>query len=160
MKVKCNRAALHEAVQLASSIVPSRTPKPILQCAMLSADSDKLTVTATDNEITIKYTLQQVQIDETGEVVIPAARLAAILHETSDETVDLEVSESNLQVTSQDITLSAGTGQGVLQAASPFLPWTITPGGSQEFEIQMSVPGGTDTVLLDVLRFAFEIEGL
>lgn len=68
--------------------------------------------------------------------------------------------ESNLQVTSQDITLSAGTGQGVLQAASPFLPWTITPGGSQEFEIQLSVPGGTDTVLLDVLRFAFEIEGL
>jgi hypothetical protein len=32
MKVKFNRAALQEALNLVGSIIPSRTPKPILQC--------------------------------------------------------------------------------------------------------------------------------
>jgi len=68
--------------------------------------------------------------------------------------------ESNLVVTLNDTHLSAGTGEGVLQAASPLLPWTISPGASQEFEIQFTVPRDTDTVLLDILGFAFEIEGL
>ena len=68
--------------------------------------------------------------------------------------------ESNLEVTSNDMNLSAGTGKGSLLAASPPLSWTIGPDASQEFEIQFTVPQGTDTVLLDILRFAFEIEGL
>jgi hypothetical protein len=68
--------------------------------------------------------------------------------------------ESNLAVTVNDTHLSAGTGEGVLQAASPLLPWTISPGASQEFEIQFTVPRDTDTVLLDILGFAFEIDGL
>ena len=68
--------------------------------------------------------------------------------------------ELNLEVTANDMHLSAGTGEGVLQAASPPLSWTIAPGASQEFEIQFTIPQDTDTVLLDILRFAFEIEGL
>ncbi len=68
--------------------------------------------------------------------------------------------ESNLSVTINDTHLSAGTGEGVLQAASPLLPWTIPPGASQEFEIQYTIPQNTDTVLLDILGFAFEIDGI
>jgi hypothetical protein len=68
--------------------------------------------------------------------------------------------ESNLEVTANDMHLSAGTGEGVLQAASPLLPWVIIPGASQDFEIQFTAPSDTDTALLDILRFAFEIEGL
>jgi hypothetical protein len=68
--------------------------------------------------------------------------------------------ESHLEVNANDMNLSAATGEGVLQAASPLLPWTIGAGASQEFEIQFTVPRDTDTVLLDILRFAFEIEGL
>jgi hypothetical protein len=68
--------------------------------------------------------------------------------------------ESSLEVTANDLTLSAGTGTGVLQAASPPLAWTIGAGASQEFEIQFTVPPDTDTVLVDILRFAYEIDGL
>ncbi|KPK75755.1 MAG: hypothetical protein AMJ79_09890 [Phycisphaerae bacterium SM23_30] len=104
MKVTCNRAALHEAIQLASSIVPSRTPKPVLQCAKLDFDQQekKLTVLATDNEISIKYTVPQVQVLSSGSAVVPAERLAAILHETTDETVDLEVTGTTCQICGKD----------------------------------------------------------
>jgi len=104
MKVTCNRAALYEAVQLASSIVPSRTPKPVLQCAKLEADQQEntLTVLATDNEIAIKYAVPQVQVVKSGMSVVPADRLAGILHETIDETVEIEVDDSTCQICGKD----------------------------------------------------------
>ena len=102
MNVKCSRAALFEALQLASSIVPSRTPKPILQCARLLAAEQKLTVTATDGEITIKYLVPQVQIAVEGASVVPADRIASILRESADETVDLEVTDATLSVIGRD----------------------------------------------------------
>ncbi len=104
MNIKCNRAALYEAVQLASSIVPARTPKPILQCAKIQADKQdqKLTVTATDNEITVKYVVPQVQVNAEGAAVVPADKMTSILHESADETVDLEVTDSTCQVVGKD----------------------------------------------------------
>jgi len=100
MKIKCNRAALHEAVQLASSIVLMRTPKPILQCARIDADQDNqsLTVMATDNDITITYVIKQVQIESAGCTVIPADRIAGILHESKDDTVELRVENATCHV--------------------------------------------------------------
>ncbi len=91
MKLQCNRAALYEAVQLASSIVPSRTTKPILSCALFKADQadQTLTVIATDNEMTIKSMVEQVQIETEGDMVLPAARLASILFECSEENLEL-----------------------------------------------------------------------
>lgn len=104
MKVNCNRAALCEALQLAASIVPSRTPKPILQCAKLEANlkEKKLTLTATDNEITICYHIPQVEIIQAGATVAPADRLTAILRESSDDTILLEVQESTCQIIGKD----------------------------------------------------------
>ena len=104
MDVKCNRAALSEAVQLASSIVPNRTPKPILQCAKFAAaaDTQDLTVTATDGEILLKYIVPQIQITEPGAIVVPADRMAAILRENNDQTVQLRATEGTTEVIGSD----------------------------------------------------------
>ncbi len=102
MNVKCNRVALFEALQLAASIVPSRTPKPILQCAKLQTADGHLIVTATDNEITIHYHVRQVESVKEGATVVPADRLTAILRESSDDVVHLEVEEAICQVIGKD----------------------------------------------------------
>ncbi len=104
MKIKCNRMALYEALQLASSIVPVRTPKPILQCARIQADqeNEQVIVMATDNEITIQYTIAQVQIEEGGCMVVPADRMASILHESKDETIELELTDATCQIYGSD----------------------------------------------------------
>ncbi|MBI9016072.1 MAG: DNA polymerase III subunit beta [Phycisphaerae bacterium] len=104
MKLKCSRSALNEAIQLASSIVPTRTPKPVLQCAKLVADQENqsLRVIATDNEVTIDYTLSGVLVEVGGTMVLPADRMGRILHETKDENIDLELIESTCHVTGQD----------------------------------------------------------
>ena len=55
MKLLVNRAALVEALGLASSVVLSRTPKPVLTCVKLTAGNTgnvkTLTVAATDMEL-------------------------------------------------------------------------------------------------------------
>lgn len=104
MKITCNRAALHEAVQLASSIVPARTPKPILQCAKLQANQDDktLNVLATDGDISIEFRISQVEVVSAGATVVPADRLAAILHESTDDTLSLEVTDASCVILGKD----------------------------------------------------------
>lgn len=68
--------------------------------------------------------------------------------------------ESELNVTSQNVAMSTGQEQSTLQASAPLLPWVVPPGGYQDFEMQFTVSEGTTSVLLDILGFAFEIEGL
>lgn len=103
MKVKSNRAALAEALQLAASVVPARTPKPVLQCAKLQAkDDNTITVTATDNELTVKYIVPQVEVAEPGVVVVPADRIMSIVRESTSETISLQVTDATCEVIAKD----------------------------------------------------------
>src|SRR6185295_1676439 len=94
MKLLVNRAALVEALGLASSVVLSRTPKPVLTCVKLAAGSTgntkTLTVTATDMELALQYTLTQVDIATPGVALIPAAKLSEIVNNSPDDTLTLE----------------------------------------------------------------------
>jgi len=68
--------------------------------------------------------------------------------------------ESALTVMLDNVKLTSNAGESSLQAPTPQLPWTVEAGGEQEFELQFSRPAGVQTVLLDILGFTFEIEGL
>ncbi len=92
MKVICNRGALLEALMVAGNVVAARTPKPVLQCVKLTADNDRLTIAATDLEVAIRYSDSQVQIEQGGEVLVPADKLRDIVRESVDDTLAIEVS--------------------------------------------------------------------
>lgn len=68
--------------------------------------------------------------------------------------------ESTLQVAEGDVSLTAGSGRATLMASTPLLPWSVPGDDYQDFELQFGVPAGAESVLLTVLGFAFEIEGL
>lgn len=91
MKVIAQTAALQEALTLAGSIVATRTPKPVLQCVKLIAADKVLTLLATDLEAGCRYRIEAVQIEEEGEALVPADRLAGIVRESADdESLTLE----------------------------------------------------------------------
>jgi DNA polymerase-3 subunit beta len=102
MKVICNRGALLEALNVAGTVVASRTPKPALQCVKLSAPEKSLTVAATDLEVAIRYTDHQVQIDEPGECLVPADKMRDIVRESVDDTLSIETSGDNAIIKGQD----------------------------------------------------------
>jgi len=102
MKANFNRTALAEALGLLTSVVPSRTPKPILRCVQITADKKEVRMCATDLEVGINYLISEVQVDKPGEVIIPADRLAAIVRESVDEVLVLESSEGACKIKGAD----------------------------------------------------------
>ncbi|MHC4264787.1 MAG: DNA polymerase III subunit beta [Planctomycetota bacterium] len=102
MKVIFNRSALVEALSLLTSVVPSRTPKPILRCVRITAKEKEARLFATDLEVGIDFSIAEVQVEKDGEAVIPADRLAAIARESADEVLRLEAEETTCTITGSD----------------------------------------------------------
>src|SRR5687768_11776470 len=117
MKVICNRGALLEALVVAGNVVASRTPKPILQCVKLSAADNRLTLAATDLEVAIRYSDNQVQIEQEGETLLPADKFRDIVRESVDDTLSIELSGDNANIRGQDSHFKIFT-----QKASDFPP--------------------------------------
>jgi DNA polymerase III subunit beta len=102
MKVICNRGALLEALSVAGNVVAARTPKPVLQCVKLTAEDNSLTVGATDLEVAIRYSDNQVQIEQSGEALVPADKLRDIVRESVDDTLSIEVTDNTANIRGQD----------------------------------------------------------
>jgi DNA polymerase-3 subunit beta len=102
MKVICNRGALLEALTVCGNVVASRTPKPVLQCVKLTAADDRLTVAATDLEVAIRYSDNQIQIEQAGETLVPADKFRDIVRESVDDTLSIEVANDVANIKGQD----------------------------------------------------------
>jgi len=98
MKVIAQTAALQEALNLAGSIVATRTPKPILQCIKLVAADDILTLLATDLEAGARRQVTAVQIEEPGEALLPVDRLGGIVRECDEESITIETDKDTCHI--------------------------------------------------------------
>jgi DNA polymerase III subunit beta len=96
MKASYDREGLLAAVQVVSSVVPSRTPKPILQNIKVTTTKDKCVLTATDlDSVGIRLEVRGVQVEEPGDALLPTSRLLSILRECEDQELRLEADASS-----------------------------------------------------------------
>ena len=102
MKAKFNRIALAEALTLVTSVIPVRTTKPILQCLKIEVNENAASICATDFELGITCAVLQVDVEQAGTVVVPADRFTAIIRESIDEVISIEVSEAACQIRGAD----------------------------------------------------------
>ena len=102
MKVKFNRTALLEALNLVAGVIPSRTPKPILQCLHIATEDEAVRISATDLEVGITCLVSQVEIASHGNIVVPADKLSSIVRESFDDVIALEASESAVYLVGSD----------------------------------------------------------
>jgi len=98
MKIVCQRERLHSALQLVASVVGPSTAKPVLQDVKLEAAGDSLGLVTTDLEVGVRYHLSDVEVAAEGAALVPAKRLSDIVRNASDETMELEWSDSVLTV--------------------------------------------------------------
>lgn len=96
MKALCHREGLLTACQLASVAVAARDVKPILRNfkAIAETNTNRCTLMATDLELGIRLEVASVEVQEAGEAILPAARLTAILRESTDDKLALEADNS------------------------------------------------------------------
>ncbi|HUS38272.1 MAG TPA: DNA polymerase III subunit beta [Pirellulales bacterium] len=90
MKIKCNREKFAEAFQTVASVVPTRSPKTILQNVKLDVSNGEAVLSATDLEIGIRCSVADVEVQVDGSAVLPVNRFGAILRETPDEQLEIE----------------------------------------------------------------------
>lgn len=148
MKLQCHRPSLAAAFGIVGGVVPSRTPKDILKNVKLVAEGDAVTLTGTDGEIGIRYTISGVEVEQPGETLLPAQRVMHILRELTEEQLALETVEGKIQ-------LASGHSEFRL---SPEDPAEFPPVADFEEEAYFAIPGD---VLREAIRrtlFATDVE--
>ena len=93
MKVQCETKALADSLALVGSVVPARSPKPVLANVKLVARDKALELMATDLEVGVRRTLTGVTVDEPGEVLLPAAQASNIVREATAKSVSLSTDD-------------------------------------------------------------------
>ena len=78
IKAVCDRDTLVEAMSLITGVVAARTPTPALQCVRLTGQDGRLTLAATDTEVSLTLTIDRVDLETDGEVLVPADKLSQI----------------------------------------------------------------------------------
>ncbi len=102
MKLKCERAALYEAVQFAGALASTKMAKPILQNVKLVGDKKRLEIMATDLEVAVRVVMDNVEIQKPGAVAVSANRLLGILRESPDEQMDIHVEDHKCYIEGAD----------------------------------------------------------
>ena len=90
MKATCERDKLLHAFQMAASVAPSRSPKPILQNVKLEVTKEGAILMGTDLEVGVRVEVPGFSVEAAGSVVLPRDRFGKILAESSDEKLDME----------------------------------------------------------------------
>jgi DNA polymerase-3 subunit beta len=98
MKVVCDRAALSDALNTVSGAVAARSTKPALTCIKLvaakTAGVGSLILSGTDAEVSLRLTITQVDVQSSGEALVPADKFRQIVSAESQEpTLTLEVQQ-------------------------------------------------------------------
>ncbi|HOM15882.1 MAG TPA: DNA polymerase III subunit beta [Thermoguttaceae bacterium] len=101
MKISYEREKFLEAFHHAASVVPSRSPKPVLKNVRLDVSREGGTMMGTDLEIGVRVELSGLEIEEPGSVLLPAGQMMDILRESKDEKLSLEKDRSGVVVRGQ-----------------------------------------------------------
>ena len=109
--IEFNTSELVEALGAIVSVVPNRTPKPILQNIHIEARDGSAVLTATDGEITATFAaVCKAGVPE--KMLVPAAKLAAIVKEAPAGSITLTEKDGKVEV-------KYTRGKSILQTADP-----------------------------------------
>ena len=93
MKIICEKSHLLNGVQIVSRAVPNKTTMSILECILIDATKDKLTLTANDMELGIE-TKVEAKIEESGIIALDAKILLEIVRKLPDSEVTITTDDS------------------------------------------------------------------
>jgi DNA polymerase III subunit beta len=94
MKVFCQGLDLSDAILKVIKASSSKTTNPILEGVKLTAEDNKLTLTATDGELAIeKSIIADVKIE--GETVVPGKFFSEYVRKLATEQIELTLSDKN-----------------------------------------------------------------
>ena len=94
MKFTCSQISLNKAINTVSRAVSAKTTMPILKGILLNVSGQKLNLTSSDLDISIKTSID-VSDTEDGSVVISAKMLGDIVRKLPNSLIRIETDEKN-----------------------------------------------------------------
>lgn len=95
MRITGNKALVLEAVQNVIGAVGTKNTLPILSNILIEAKKEVVLFSATDLDIGITYTTNDIQCIEEGSVTIPAKRTLDIIKELPNDTIEITAKKNN-----------------------------------------------------------------
>jgi DNA polymerase-3 subunit beta len=135
MKVSCEKEKLNVCVQTALRAVSTRVTMPILSGILINAEEGRITVSATDLEMSIRSEAEG-DVQESGSTVVSGRLLGDIVKNISGGEVSVETSEKFL-------TLKSGGGEYRIRE---MMPEDFPQIPSWEGEAVMKIPGRNFTM--------------
>ena len=98
----CDRDALVDAMSLVTGVVATRTPTPALQCVRVTGQDGRLVLAATDTEVSLILSIDRVDLEQDGEVLVPADKFSQIARSCDDATLTIVGDDDAMIVRSSD----------------------------------------------------------
>ncbi|MCI8469846.1 MAG: DNA polymerase III subunit beta [Eggerthellaceae bacterium] len=98
MKFSINRTELQNAISIVLKGVSTRSTLPVLSGILLQASGDKLTLQATDLELSIQYSVAAL-VEEEGKAVVPGKLFSDIVKNLPDAAVHVDATEDQALIT-------------------------------------------------------------
>jgi DNA polymerase III subunit beta len=95
MKIVVAKSALLEGLQIVQNVVGVRTTLPILLNVLVTADKNKLWLTTTDLDVTVRCAVDA-QVHKAGATTLPVRRLFNIVRELAEADIEIAVDDKNV----------------------------------------------------------------
>ena len=89
MKLSISSSDLLKGLLDVSKAIPSKSALPILENFLFVLDGDKLTVTASDQELTLRTVVEVSDAAESGSIAVPARHMIDLLKELPDQPIKI-----------------------------------------------------------------------
>ncbi len=94
MKIVISKDAVMSGLQMVHGVVNVRPTLPVLSNVLFQAQDEKLWMTTTDLEVTMRCAVEA-KISKGGATTLPARRLLSIIRELPADNIEIEVDEKN-----------------------------------------------------------------
>ncbi|MGL4593524.1 MAG: DNA polymerase III subunit beta [Thermoguttaceae bacterium] len=98
MKISCVRDKFSHAFNIVASVAATRDVKPVMQNVKIEVSKKKVLLQATDGEIGVRLVVDDCEILEKGEAILPTKLIRNILQTSSESTLTIESQEDKTLV--------------------------------------------------------------
>lgn len=112
MKFLARADHLYQTIRVVQSSIPQRSTVPILRSLKVEAEDGELYLTGTDLEVGVKVEFETAEVQESGEIAVPADRFSSLLREFGESDIQittdghilvLESSEGQFKIVGHDV---------------------------------------------------------
>ena len=109
MKFEIQQEDLQKALDIIANVVPTKTTLPILTCILMEVGDDRLTLSATNLDISITTSTDKVTVKDDGKVAIPAVKFVPFVRTLRSGSVVISQKGKQIQLVSGKARMTENT---------------------------------------------------